>query len=305
MKKLITLFALIVVAVSASAQFQTPKLEVGLSYVFKHQEGFGIPRFTVGLNEMFKGFGLYATPEYRGGIEFKEDGTNYYFRMPTGLNYRHSSGIGVFAGGDLLSVAMGKNLRKEVGLSYLLRNGITLQASYSNWVGAAAGIGYQFGTKQPKKQSPPVVPVLEPVKREEPIQETPKPAEPVSEVAPVEPIVAEESVAKDPVLLLVVRFEFNSIVLTPESRVELDALVTTYKSKYNKKDLMIVGHTDPKGSDEVNDRIGLQRAQAVAKYLEVNYGIQNVKIVVRSEGERKIISTDDSINRRSEVYVIL
>lgn len=154
MKKLITLFALIVVAVSASAQFQTPKLEVGLSYVFKHQEGFGIPRFTVGLNKMFKGFGLYATPEYRGGIEFKEDGTNYYFRMPTGLNYRHSSGIGVFAGGDLLSVAMGKNLRKEVGLSYLLRNGITLQASYSNWVGAAAGIGYQFGTKQPKKQSP-------------------------------------------------------------------------------------------------------------------------------------------------------
>jgi len=302
---LLSLIALTIAAVSASAQFQTPKLEVGLGYAFKHQEGFGIPRFTVGLNEMFKGFGLYATPEYRGGIEFKEDGTNYYFRMPTGLNYRHSSGVGVFAGGDLLGLAMGKNLRKEVGLSYLLRNGITLLAAYSGWVGASAGIGYQFGTKQPKKQPVPVVPVLEPVKREEPIQETPKPAEPVSEVAPVEPIVAEESVAKDPVLLAVVRFEFNSIVLTPASRVELDALVTAYKSKYNKKDLMIVGHTDPKGSDEVNDRIGLQRAQVVAKYLEVNYGIQNVKIVVRSEGERKIISTDDSINRRSEVYVIL
>ena len=110
---------------------------------------------------------------------------------------------------------------------------------------------------------------------------------------------------KDPILLAVVRFEFNSIVLTPASRVELDALVTAYKSKYNKKDLIIVGHTDPKGSDEVNDRIGLQRAQVVAKYLEVNYGIQNVKIVVRSEGERKIISTEDSVNRRSEVYVIL
>ena len=68
---------------------------------------------------------------------------------------------------------------------------------------------------------------------------------------------------------------------------------------------MIVGHTDPKGSDKVNDRIGLQRAQAVAKYLEMNDGIENVKIVVRSEGERKIISTDDSVNRRSEVYVVL
>lgn len=305
MKKLITLVVFITLAISASAQFQAPKLEVGLGYAFKHQEGFGIPRLTLGLNELYRGFGLYATPEYRGGIEFKEDATNYYFRMPTGLNYRHSSGVGIFAGGDLLSVAMGKNFRKEVGLSYLLSNGITLRAAYSSWVGVSAGIGYQFGTKQHKKQSMPVAPVLEPVKREEPIQETPKPAEPAIEVAPVETIVAEESVSKDPVLLAVVRFAFNSFVLTPESRVERDALVITYKTTYNNKDLTIVGHTDPKGSDEVNDRIGLQRAQAVAKYLEVNYGIQNVKIVVRSEGKRKIISTDDSINRRSEVYVIL
>ena len=154
MKKLITLIALITVAVSASAQFQTPKLEVGLGYAFKHQEGFGIPRFTIGLTEMYKGFGIYATPEYRGGIEFKEDGTNYYFRMPTGLNYRHSSGIGVFAGGDLLSAAMGKNFRKEVGLNYLFSNGITLQASYSNWVGAAVGVGYQIKFKNNSNVDP-------------------------------------------------------------------------------------------------------------------------------------------------------
>ena len=55
MKKLLALIALTIAAVSTSAQFQTPKLEVGLGYVFKHQEGFGIPRFTVGLNDMFKG----------------------------------------------------------------------------------------------------------------------------------------------------------------------------------------------------------------------------------------------------------
>ena len=154
MKKLLSLIALTIAAVSASAQFQTPKLEVGLGYAFKHQEGFGIPRFTIGLTEMFKGFGIYATPEYRGGIEFKEDGTNYYFRMPTGLNYRHSSGIGVFAGGDLLSAAMGKNFRKEVGLNYLFSNGITLQASYSNWVGAAVGVGYQIKFKNNSNVSP-------------------------------------------------------------------------------------------------------------------------------------------------------
>ena len=157
MKKLIALIALLTLAVPASAQFQTPKLEVGLGYAFKHQEGFGIPRLTIGLTEMFKGFGIYATPEYRGGIEFKEDGTNYYFRMPTGLNYRHSSGIGVFAGGDLLSVAMGKNLRKEIGLNYILRNGITVQASYSNWVGASVGVGYQIKLKNNSNVDPLII----------------------------------------------------------------------------------------------------------------------------------------------------
>jgi hypothetical protein len=153
MKKSLTLFALLTVTVSALAQFQTPKLEVGLGYAIKHQEGFGIPRLTIGLNEMFKGFGFYATPEYRGGIEFKEDGTNYYFRLPTGINYRHSSGIGVFAGGDLLSVAIGKNFRKELGASYVLDNGLTFRASYSNWVGLSLGVGYQFATLDAKKSN--------------------------------------------------------------------------------------------------------------------------------------------------------
>lgn len=153
MKNKIAIFALVTIAVSASAQFQTPKLEVGLGYAIKHQEEFGIPRFTIGLNEMFKGFGIYATPEYRSGIEFKEDETNYYFRMPTGLNYRHSSGIGVFAGGDLLSVAMSKNFRKELGASYVLNNGLTFRTSYSRWVGLTLGVGYQFGTLDSKKSN--------------------------------------------------------------------------------------------------------------------------------------------------------
>jgi hypothetical protein len=152
MKKSLALYALIIVAVSASAQFKTPKLEVGLGYAIQHQDGYGIPRFTIGLNEMFKGFGLYATPEYRGGLDPNED----YFQMPTGINYRHSSGIGVFAGGSLLNVATGKGLmgmRKELGASYVLDNGLTLRTGYSSTVGVTLGVGYQFATLDSKKSN--------------------------------------------------------------------------------------------------------------------------------------------------------
>jgi outer membrane protein OmpA-like peptidoglycan-associated protein len=318
MIKRILLIILIGATIKASAQLSLPTFEVGTGLVLRHSEGFYIPRISVAGHKIYKGLGLYLTYEQRNNVPFADDfnADGNYQRYLVGPTFNINRFVYLFGGISPIGSyglegegGFGK-VRKEIGIAGVWKN-YTMNFGYSNWVGATVGVGYQFGIKLPKKPSVPKVPVLEPVKREEPvqreepIQETPKPVEPVSEVAPVEPIVVEESVTKDPILLAVVRFEFNSIVLTPKSRVELDALVTTYKAKYNKKDLVIVGHTDPKGSDEVNDRIGLQRAQVVAKYLEVNYGIQNVKIVVRSEGERKIISTEDSVNRRSEVYVIL
>jgi outer membrane protein OmpA-like peptidoglycan-associated protein len=318
MIKRILLIILIGATIKASAQLSLPTFEVGTGLVLRHSEGFYIPRFSLAGHKIYKGLGLYLTYEQRNNVSFADDfnADGNYQRYLVGPTFNINRFVYLFGGISPIGSyglegegGFGK-VRKEIGIAGVWKN-YTMNFGYSNWVGATVGVGYQFGIKLPKKPSVPKVPVLEPVKREEPvqreepIQETPKPVEPVSEVAPVEPIVVEESVTKDPVLLAVVRFEFNSIVLTPKSRVELDALVTTYKAKYNKKDLVIVGHTDPKGSDEVNDRIGLQRAQAVAKYLEMNYGIENVKIVIRSEGERKIISTDDSVNRRSEVYVIL
>jgi outer membrane protein OmpA-like peptidoglycan-associated protein len=364
MKKLLTIITITATAISALAQIQTPKVEVGVGYAFKHQEGFGIPRFTFGLNEMYNGFGLYATPEYRGGIEFKEDGTNYYFRMPTGLNYRHKSGVGVFGGGDLLSVAQGKNFRKEIGLSYLMTNGITLRVAYSNWVGASAGIGYQFGHRKASAKTK-----KDPVKVEIPVIEMPKKEvvrENFKEVvlvdgtklsvkdgfvvgnyiySTVNEVTSEDGsifyektavaagtyetsneyilkvsengliVAIDkkvavveptgPVLVVTVYYDFNKAALTEESKAKLHEFVLTYRAKYDKKPILVVGHTDSKGSDEINLEIGLKRANAVAKYLKDNYGIVADRVEVKSKGETEPISSSDDLNRRGEVYVIL
>jgi outer membrane protein OmpA-like peptidoglycan-associated protein len=365
MKKLLTLIAITAAAVSATAQFQSPKIEVGAGYVFQHQEGFGIPRFTLAFNEIFTGFGLYTTAEYRSGVEFKEDGTNYYFRIPTGINYRHTSGIGVFASGDFFSLSLGKNFRKEVGLSYLFRNGLTVRTSYSHWVGLAAGVGYQFGPRAPRAKVN-----KEPIVLETPMVEAPKKEvirenfttitlvdgrvlsvkdafkvgsyiyTSVTEVlledgtvsynkTAIEPgsyetnneyvfkvsseglIVAIDKkvlpppAPEGPVLVVTVYFDFNKSSLTEESRIKLNEFVAIYKEKYTEKPLIVVGHTDTKGSDEINLRIGLERANAVAKYLKDNYGIVAQRVEVKSKGESEPISTDDAINRRGEVYVIL
>ncbi len=125
---------------------QTPRLEVNLGLVVKHQEGFAIPRLTLAANNLFKsGLGFYVTPEYRGGIVFEEDGTDFYFRMPMGMSLEIGN-IGFFFGADPISAAAGKNWRKEMGMVYSnpSKLPVDFRVGYSTWVGPTLGVGYRF-----------------------------------------------------------------------------------------------------------------------------------------------------------------
>lgn len=62
-----------------------------------------------------------------------------------------------------------------------------------------------------------------------------------------------------------------------------------YLSKYTDKSITIIGHTDDKGSDLANERLGLQRAKNVSNYL-ISQGIDKSKITVNSKGEKEPIS---------------
>ena len=125
---------------------QDPSIEMGIGYAVQHTEGFGIPRFTLAVNNLFDaGIGFYISPEYRGGITFVEDGTDFYFRMPLGINFEYGP-IGFFIGADPISFAAGKNLRKEIGLIYSNPEVIPVnfRLGYSVWVGPTLGIGYRL-----------------------------------------------------------------------------------------------------------------------------------------------------------------
>lgn len=76
---------------------------------------------------------------------------------------------------------------------------------------------------------------------------------------------------------------------------------------FGARELTIVGHTDSKGADEGNERLGLQRAKAFAALLR-SEGLDGTKVVVRSAGEGSPRASNDTergrqLNRRVEVTV--
>lgn len=121
-----------------------------LGYVFKHEEEFGAPRISIAANNVIKErIGFYYSLEYRGGIQFQEDQTTYYFRDLLGgtvrLNESFSlyAGVGMFRKGLLFGERENGRLRKEIGMNYqLIKYKFNIDIGYSVWVGPTANFGY-------------------------------------------------------------------------------------------------------------------------------------------------------------------
>lgn len=66
-------------------------------------------------------------------------------------------------------------------------------------------------------------------------------------------------------------------------------------------DILLIGHTDQKGSQEYNLTLGQQRADFIKQYLK-NQGI-TTNIRVESKGKLEPISQQDDVNRRVEIFI--
>lgn len=64
-----------------------------------------------------------------------------------------------------------------------------------------------------------------------------------------------------------VNFAHGEAALSPESRAELDGIISSVKGR-DVQSLRVVGYTDTSGSAESNDRLSIARADAVTSYLE-------------------------------------
>lgn len=95
-------------------------------------------------------------------------------------------------------------------------------------------------------------------------------------------------------------FKFAKADLPDEARAEIDKLVEQLKADPQGAFIEIEGHTDAIGTPTVNQRIGLQRAEAVKRYLYEQHQVPLHKMNVISYGEDKPIAPNDTREGRAQ-----
>ncbi len=115
--------------------------------------------------------------------------------------------------------------------------------------------------------------------------------------------VAKPSAAFD----LVVRFKYNSDVLEPDAKLNLDEFAKALKDpQLSTNSFLVEGHTDARGSAEYNLSLSERRARAVVRYLNER-GVDTAKLVPRGYGQTKPVAADkySGDNRRVETRLQL
>jgi peptidoglycan-associated lipoprotein len=104
-------------------------------------------------------------------------------------------------------------------------------------------------------------------------------------------------------------FKFGKAELPDEVKSKIDEMVTHLKEDPKNVFIEIEGHTDNVGSPAINEKIGMERAQAVERYLYEQYQIPLHKMNVISYGESKPVApnktkADRAQNRRVVIRVL-
>ena len=112
---------------------------------------------------------------------------------------------------------------------------------------------------------------------------------------------SERSVGMD------IRFPTGSAELTPEARAQLENLGKALAARSGKLapgEIVIEGHTDARGSEDLNRKLSAARAQSVAKHLVAVHGVDATALrpIGRGKDELKDASNPESqANRRVEL----
>jgi peptidoglycan-associated lipoprotein len=104
-------------------------------------------------------------------------------------------------------------------------------------------------------------------------------------------------------------FRFGGTSLPDEAKSRLDQMVTQLKADPKAVYIEIEGHTDNVGGRELNERLGMERAETVKRYLYEQHQVPLHKINVISYGEEKPVAPNNTRagraqNRRVVVKVL-
>ena len=101
-------------------------------------------------------------------------------------------------------------------------------------------------------------------------------------------------------------FGFDSAELRPEARENLTTLAQSL-NEYPQTDVIVIGHTDSKGSDAYNQGLSERRAGSAADYLKAQ-GISAGRITMLGKGESEPVADNETEagraqNRRVEIAI--
>jgi outer membrane protein OmpA-like peptidoglycan-associated protein len=97
-----------------------------------------------------------------------------------------------------------------------------------------------------------------------------------------------------------VKFGFDNSVLSKEAKAALDAFAGQLKAENKGVYVEIQGHTDTIGGDAYNEKLGLDRAQAVRYYLARTAGLPLHRMEAISYGEMAPIADNKTRDGRSK-----
>lgn len=102
------------------------------------------------------------------------------------------------------------------------------------------------------------------------------------------------------------KFDFDSSALSDEAQQSLDALAKCFlDGPATDKGMRLVGHADPRGTEEYNLALGQRRAGSVGGYLG-GQGLGNSRLETSSRGELDAAGTDEPTwaqDRRVEIFL--
>jgi outer membrane protein OmpA-like peptidoglycan-associated protein len=109
-------------------------------------------------------------------------------------------------------------------------------------------------------------------------------------------------------ILKVIEFDFGLATIKSKSFPILDEVVRLMKVNPEIKTLAIEGHSDNRGSDQLNERLSDDRAHFVQKYL-MEHGIAAGRLTAKGFGPKRPIANNDSEegrqrNRRVEFHIV-
>ncbi|HEV8629256.1 MAG TPA: OmpA family protein [Thermoanaerobaculia bacterium] len=97
-----------------------------------------------------------------------------------------------------------------------------------------------------------------------------------------------------------VHFPFDRSALSDEARAALDTFAQPLVGDNQNIYIEIQGHTDSVGSDQYNNDLGLERAEAVRRYLNMQHHIPLHRMAVISYGETAPVTDNKSRDHRSQ-----